>query len=87
MVNRCDHDCEKEVNHTNKLCYKATCFGTSRHLAKILQLKEGNIVYFSVKIGKNHGFNHTQIQWKTWEKGMKRVLVFPVLLQIVNNLK
>ena len=66
-----DHDCEKEVNHTNKLCYKATCFGTSRHLAKILQLKEDQYsTTFQVKTGEEiHGYNHIQIkQWKNLGK-------------------
>jgi ferrochelatase len=35
-----DHDCDTEINDSNKHCYKATCFATTRHLAKILNLKE-----------------------------------------------
>ena len=74
-----DHNCEKEVNHTNKLCYKATCFGTSRHLAKILELKEDQYsTTFQSRLGKNPWLQPytDQTVEKLGKKGMKKVLVF-----------
>ena len=74
-----DHNCEKEVNYTNKLCYKATCFGTSRHLAKILELKEDQYsTTFQSRLGKNPWLQPytDQTVEKLGKKGMKKVLVF-----------
>jgi len=33
-----DHSCDTELNHENKLCYKATCFATTRFIAEGLGL-------------------------------------------------
>ena len=35
-----DQPCESEINDTNKFCYKATCYATTRLLAEKLGLKE-----------------------------------------------
>jgi protoporphyrin/coproporphyrin ferrochelatase len=35
-----EHNCETEINETNKYCYKATCYTTTRLIAKKLGLSE-----------------------------------------------
>ncbi len=35
-----NHSCETEINHENKFCYKATCYATTRALAKALNIPE-----------------------------------------------
>ncbi len=35
-----NHSCEDEINEENKFCYKATCFATTRALAKRLNIPE-----------------------------------------------
>ncbi|MBT5439645.1 MAG: ferrochelatase, partial [Flavobacteriales bacterium] len=37
-----DQPCETELNEKNKLCYKATCFATTRLIAEKLNLKESD---------------------------------------------
>ena len=48
-----DHPCETEVNDENKFCYKATCFATSRELAKRLSISDKDYtVCFQSRLGK-----------------------------------
>ena len=37
-----DHPCDKEINETNKYCYKATSYATTRLIAEKLGLKESD---------------------------------------------
>ena len=74
-----DHDCDTEINDSNKHCYKATCFATTRHLAKILNLKEDqHRTTFQSRLGRDPWL--TPYTDKTVEKlgkdGMKKILVF-----------
>jgi len=68
-----NHSCEEEINDENKLCYKATCYGTTRAVAKAIGLSEDRYtVCFQLKIWlkpelKNCWFSHQhllQIVWK-----------------------
>ena len=73
-----DHDCDTEINDSNKHCYKATCFATTRHLAKILNLKEDqHRTTFQSRLGRDPWL--TPYTDKTVEKlgkdGMKKILV------------
>lgn len=54
MDGRCkNHPCETEVNDENKFCYKATCFATSRELAKRLNISDKDYtVCFQSRLGK-----------------------------------
>lgn len=73
-----DQPCETEVNETNKFCYKATCYGTTRLVAEKLGLKEGDYtVAFQSRLDKKwlKPFSDQVIdQWA--EEGVKKILVF-----------
>jgi protoporphyrin/coproporphyrin ferrochelatase len=72
------HSCEDEINDENKLCYKATCYATTRLIAEGLGLKKENYtVCFQSRLGKGwiEPFSDYVIKDKA-KKGMKNLLVF-----------
>ena len=49
-----EHNCETEINETNRFCYKATCYATTRLIAQKLNLsKEKYTVCFQSRLDKN----------------------------------
>lgn len=73
-----EHNCEIEVNETNKYCYKATCYATTRLVAQKLNLpKEKYTVCFQSRLDKNwlEPFADKVIIEQA-KKGAKRLLVF-----------
>ncbi len=73
-----DHSCETEINYANKFCYKATCFATSRELAKRLNIPEEKYtVAFQSRLDKNwlEPFSDKVVEEQA-KKGAKRLLVF-----------
>jgi ferrochelatase len=73
-----NHDCESEINDDNKFCYKATCYGTSREIAKRLHLREDQYtVCFQSRLGKGwiEPFSDDVIK-KMAHEGKKKLLVF-----------
>jgi len=73
-----EHNCETEINETNKYCYKATCYATTRLIAKKLNLpKEKYTVCFQSRLDKNwlEPFADKVIIEQA-KKGVKRLLVF-----------
>ncbi len=73
-----NHSCEEEINDENKLCYKATCYATTRMIAAGLGLqKEGYTVCFQSRLGKGwiEPFSDNVIK-DLAKKGMKKLLVF-----------
>ncbi len=49
-----DHNCEEGVQGDNTLCYKATCYETTKQLVKLLQLKEGSYTTaFQSRLGRD----------------------------------
>ncbi len=72
------HSCEDEINDENKLCYKATCYATTRMIAEGLGLKKENYtVCFQSRLGKGwiEPFSDHVIT-DLAKKGMKNLLVF-----------
>ena len=76
---RCEeHNCETEINETNKYCYKATCYATTRLIAKKLGLSEDRYtVCFQSRLDKKwlEPFADKVIIDQA-NKGAKRLLVF-----------
>ncbi len=73
-----NHSCEHEINDENKLCYKATCYATTRLIAQGLGLKEEDYtVAFQSRLGRGwiEPFSDKVIQ-NLAEQGKKKVLVF-----------
>lgn len=73
-----DHSCEREINDTNKFCYKATCFATTRMLAEKLGIPEDKYtVGFQSRLDKNwlEPFSDKVVEEKAKE-GVKKMLVF-----------
>lgn len=73
-----DQPCETEVNEVNKFCYKATCYATSRLLAKKLGLEEKDYtVCFQSRLDKKWltPFADKMVEAQA-AKGAKRLLVF-----------
>lgn len=73
-----DHDCEKEITWDNRFCYKATCYATTRLLAKRLAIPEEKYtVCFQSRLDKKWltPFSDEVVQ-QCAEKGMKKILVF-----------
>jgi len=73
-----EHNCETEINETNKYCYKATCFATTRLIAKKLDLSaEKYTVCFQSRLDKKwlEPFSDKVIIEQA-KKGAKRLLVF-----------
>tara|TARA_B100000780_G_scaffold277231_1_gene247447 strand:+ start:3178 stop:4203 length:1026 start_codon:yes stop_codon:yes gene_type:complete len=73
-----DHSCEKEINESNKFCYKATCYATTRLLADKLNIPESKYtVGFQSRLDKNwlEPFSDKVVE-QLAKEGKKRVLVF-----------
>ncbi len=73
-----EHNCETEINETNKYCYKATCYATTRLIAKKLGISESKYtVCFQSRLDKKwlEPFADKVIIEQA-KKGAKRLLVF-----------
>lgn len=73
-----DHKCEEEINEDNKYCYKATCYATTRMLAKKLNLsKDRYTVCFQSRLDKDWLEPFSDKVIEEWaKKGAKKLLVF-----------
>ena len=73
-----DQPCESELNDKNKLCYKATCFATTRLIAEKLNLKDSDYtVCFQSRLDKKWLTPFSDEIVEEWaKKGAKRLLVF-----------
>ncbi|MFM9985907.1 MAG: ferrochelatase [Flavobacteriales bacterium] len=72
------HHCEDEINDENMLCYKATCYATTRMIAEGLGItKDHYSLGFQSRLGKGwiEPFSDELIRGYG-KKGMKKVLVF-----------
>lgn len=73
-----DKNCENEVTSENKLCYKATCFETTRRLIEELGLPEDKCTTaFQSRLDKNwiEPFSDKVVE-ELAKKGSKRMLAF-----------
>jgi ferrochelatase len=73
-----DQPCETELNDKNKMCYKATCFATTRLIVEKLGLKEDQYtVCFQSRLDKKwlEPFSDKIVEEHA-KKGAKRLLVF-----------
>lgn len=73
-----NHSCEEEINDENKFCYKATCYATSRALAKRIGIPEEKYtVCFQSRLDSKwlKPFSD-EIVVEQANKGAKRLLVF-----------
>jgi len=73
-----EHDCETEINETNRYCYKATCYATTRLVAQKLNLSpERYTVCFQSRLDKNwlEPFADKVIIEQA-KKGARKLLVF-----------
>ncbi|MFT5979548.1 MAG: ferrochelatase [Flavobacteriales bacterium] len=73
-----NHSCEDEINEENKFCYKATCFATTRALAKRLNIPEEKYtVCFQSRLDKKwlRPFADEVIE-ELGKEGVKKLLVF-----------
>ena len=73
-----DQPCETEINNENKSCYKATCYATTRLIAKELNLQEKEYtVCFQSRLDKKwlHPFSDKIVEEQA-KKGAKKLLVF-----------
>jgi ferrochelatase len=77
--NKCrNHSCEHEINDENKLCYKATCYATTRSVAEGLGIPEDKYtVCFQSRLGRGwiEPFSDEVIE-ELGKKGAKKLLVF-----------
>ena len=73
-----DQPCESELNDKNKLCYKATCFATTRLIAEKLNLKDSDYtVCFQSRLDKKWLTPFSDEIVEEWaKKGAKKLLVF-----------
>jgi len=73
-----DQPCETELNEKNKLCYKATCFATTRLIAEKLNLKDSDYtVCFQSRLTKRWLTPFSdQVVEECAKKNAKRLLVF-----------
>jgi ferrochelatase len=73
-----DHNCETEINSSNRYCYKAACYATTRLLAEKLNIpKEKYTVCFQSRLDKKWLEPFTdKIIIDLAKKGTKRVLVY-----------
>ena len=73
-----DQPCEIELNEKNKLCYKATCFATTRLIAEKLNLKDSDYtVCFQSRLDKKWLTPFSDQVVEEWaKKNAKRLLVF-----------
>jgi ferrochelatase len=73
-----EHNCENEITEENKYCYKATCYATTRLLAKKLSISEEKYtVCFQSRLDKKwlEPFSD-KVVIEQAEKGAKKLLVF-----------
>ena len=73
-----DHDCEQEITHENKFCYKATCYATTRLLAEKLNIPADKYtVCFQSRLDQKwlKPFSDEVVR-ECGRKGMKKLLVF-----------
>ena len=73
-----DQPCETEINNENKSCYKATCYATTRLIAKELNLQEKEYtVCFQSRLDKKwlHPFSDKIVEEQA-KRGAKKLLVF-----------
>ena len=73
-----DQPCEAEINEHNKLCYKATCYATTRLIANQLGITEKDYtVCFQSRLDKKwlHPFSDKIVE-EQGKKGAKKLLVF-----------
>jgi ferrochelatase len=73
-----DQPCETELNDKNKMCYKATCYATTRLIVEKLRLKEDQYtVCFQSRLDKKwlEPFSDKIVEEHA-KKGAKRLLVF-----------
>jgi len=76
--NCADNDCTNAINEENKLCYRATCYATTRLLAERLAIpKEKYTVCFQSRLDQKwlQPFSDKVVE-ECADKGMKRILVF-----------
>ena len=73
-----DHPCETEITETNKNCYKATSYATTRLIAERLGLKESDYtVCFQSRLTKKWLEPFSDKVVEEWgKKGAKKLLVF-----------
>jgi len=73
-----EHNCESEINETNGYCYKATCYATTRLLAKKLKISQDKYtVCFQSRLDKKwlEPFSDKVIIEQA-KRGSKKLLVF-----------
>ena len=73
-----DHNCENELTDTNKYCYKATCFATTRLIAERLGIPEEKYtVAFQSRLDNKWltPFSDKVVEEKA-KSGMKKMLAF-----------
>ena len=73
-----DQPCETEINEHNLFCYKATCYATTRILAKKMGIKEENYtVCFQSRLDKKWltPFSDKVVEEQA-KKGAKKILAF-----------
>jgi protoporphyrin/coproporphyrin ferrochelatase len=73
-----NHSCDHEINDENKMCYKATCYATTRLIAKDLGISESQYtVCFQSRLGRGwiEPFSDKVIE-DLAKKGKKKLLVF-----------
>lgn len=73
-----EHKCESEINDSNRFCYKAACYATTRLLAQKLNIpKEKYTVCFQSRLDKKwlEPFSDKVIA-ELAQKGAKKLLVF-----------
>jgi ferrochelatase len=73
-----DQPCETEINADNKLCYKATCYATTRLITNQLGINEKDYtVCFQSRLNKKwlHPFSDKIVE-EQGKKGAKKLLVF-----------
>ena len=72
------HNCENEINETNKFCYKATCYATTRLIVQKLGLPvEKYTVCFQSRLDKKWLEPFTdKVIIEQAKKGAKKLLVF-----------
>ncbi|NBV68601.1 MAG: ferrochelatase [Flavobacteriia bacterium] len=73
-----DQPCESEINESNKFCYKAACYATTRLIAEGLNLKpEQYTVCFQSRLDKKWLEPFSDKVVSEWgKKGAKKLLVF-----------
>lgn len=73
-----DHDCEHEITHDNKFCYKATSYATTRLIAEKLGIPEDKyVVSFQSRLDEKWIQPFSDKVIEEWGKaGHKRVLAF-----------